>query len=55
MYSKVLRKTIGDEKVLVPVAHINQIYVMNNSVQDLKPGNPVIIPLVTPNANVYKE
>ncbi len=55
MYSKVLRKTIGDEKVLVPVAHINQIYVMNNSVQDLKPGNPVIIPLVTPNANVYKK
>ncbi|MCF8001890.1 MAG: ABC transporter substrate-binding protein [Halanaerobiales bacterium] len=55
MYSNVLRKTIGDDKVLVPVAHINQIYVMNNNVQGLKPGNPVIIPLVTPNANVYKD
>ncbi len=55
MYSKVLRKTLGDDKVLVPVAHINQIYVMNNSVQELAPGNPILIPLVTPDANVYIE
>ncbi|MGM0445344.1 MAG: ABC transporter substrate-binding protein [Bacillota bacterium] len=55
MYSNVLRKTLGEDKVLVPVAHINQIYVMNNSVMDLQPGNPVIIPLVTPEANVSIE
>ena len=55
LYSKVLRKTIGEDKVLVPVAHINQIYVMNNSVKELAPGNPVLIPLVTPDANVYIE
>jgi peptide/nickel transport system substrate-binding protein len=55
MYSNVLRKTLGEDKVLVPVAHINQIYVMNNSVMDLQPGNPVLIPLVTPEANVYIE
>ena len=55
LYSQVLRKTIGEDKVLVPVAHINQIYVMNNSVKELAPGNPVLIPLVTPDANVYIE
>jgi len=54
-YSKVLRKTLGEDKVLVPVAHINQIYVMNNSVKELTPGNPILIPLVTPDANVYIE
>ncbi|MCF8009213.1 MAG: ABC transporter substrate-binding protein [Halanaerobiales bacterium] len=55
MYSKVLRKTLAEDKVLVPVAHINQIYVMNDDVVGLKPGNPVIIPLVTPEVNVYKK
>lgn len=55
LYKKVLRKTLIEDKVLAPFAHKNKIYVMNEKVKELYPSNPVIIPIVTPVVNVYKE
>jgi len=55
LYRNVLRKVIAEDIVFYPLAHSTQIYVMQNEVQDLEPGNSLLIPLVTPTANVYKE
>lgn len=55
LYQKVLRKVLIEDLVFHPLAHSNQIYVMQDEVQELNPGNSLIIPLVTPTANVYKE
>ncbi len=55
LYTKVLRKVITEDLVFHPLAHSTQIYVMQDEVQGLEPGNSLLIPLVTPTANVYKE
>lgn len=55
LYNKVLAKVLNEDIVFYPLVHSTQIYVMQNNVEDLEPGNSLIIPLVTPTANVYKE
>ena len=55
LYNKVLRKVLVEDLVFHPLAHSTQIYVMQNDVKELEPGNSLIIPLVTPTENVYKE
>ncbi|MGM0601770.1 MAG: ABC transporter substrate-binding protein [Bacillota bacterium] len=55
LYKNVLRKVLTEDVVFYPFAHSNQIYVMQDNVRELEPGNSLLIPLVTPNANVYKE
>jgi peptide/nickel transport system substrate-binding protein len=55
LYNKVLRKVLIEDLVFHPLAHSTQIYVMQDNVRELEPGNSLLIPLVTPTANVYKE
>ncbi|RCW62343.1 MULTISPECIES: ABC transporter substrate-binding protein [Halanaerobium] len=55
LYNKVLRKVLIEDLVFHPLAHSTQIYVMQDNVKELEPGNSLLIPLVTPTANVYKE
>jgi len=55
LYVNVLRKVLTEDIVFYPFAHTNQIYVMQDNVMELEPGNSLLIPLVTPNANVYKK
>lgn len=55
LYNKVLKKVLIEDLVFHPLAHSTQIYVMQDNVKDLEPGNSLLIPLVTPTANVYKE
>ncbi len=55
LYKKVLKQTLIEDMVFYTMAHKNQIYVMQDNVMGLEPGNSLLIPLVTPTANVYKE
>jgi len=55
LYNKVLNKVLIEDLVFYPLAHSTQIYVMQSDVRDLEPGNSLLIPLVTPTANVYIE
>ncbi|ADO76358.1 ABC transporter substrate-binding protein [Halanaerobium praevalens] len=55
LYNKVLRKVLVEDLVFHPLAHSTQIYVMQDDVRELEPGNPLLIPIVTPTANVYKD
>ncbi|MCC3145513.1 ABC transporter substrate-binding protein [Halanaerobium sp. Z-7514] len=55
LYTNVLRKVLTEDIVFYPMAHSTQIYVMQDNVVGLEPGNSLLIPLVTPTANVYKE
>ncbi|RCW50680.1 MULTISPECIES: ABC transporter substrate-binding protein [unclassified Halanaerobium] len=55
LYVNVLRKVLTKDIVFYPFAHSNQIYVMKDNVMELEPGNSLLIPLVTPTANVYKK
>lgn len=55
LYNKVLRKVLVEDLVFHPLAHSTQIYVMQDDVRELEPGNSLLIPIVTPTANVYKE
>lgn len=55
LYNKVLKKVLIEDLVFHPLAHSTQIYVMQDEVRELEPGSSLLIPLVTPTANVYKE
>lgn len=50
-----MRKVLVEDLVFHPLAHSTQIYVMQDDVRELEPGNPLLIPIVTPTANVYKD